>query len=83
MPIEQFKPKGRWALVTPDRLPITLGKGGWTPAKLPVGEDIAANTPAGKTCTAQLRLQLSVLAEGDLGLIVRTLPAVLIGRGAR
>ena len=69
MPVAQFHPKGRWAMVSPDRLPITLAKEGWTPAKLPVGEDIAANTPAGKTCTAQLRLQLSALAEGDEVLI--------------
>ena len=65
MIVDKFPPKGRWALVAPDRLPIRLAKTGWTPAKLPVGEDITANTPAGKTCSARLRLQLSALADGD------------------
>jgi len=65
MIIEAFPPKGRWALVAPDRLPITLEKKGWTQAKLPVGENITANTPAGKTCTARLRLKFTALAEKD------------------
>jgi hypothetical protein len=65
MIIEDFPPKGRWALVAPDRLPIRLKKDGWAQAKLPVGEDIAANTPAGKACTSRLRLKLTSLAEGD------------------
>lgn len=65
LPIGKFYRNKKWALVAPDRLPITLQKDVWTPAKLPVGEDISANTPPGKTCTARLRLKLSSLAEGD------------------
>lgn len=65
MIVEQFPAKGRWALVAPDRLPITLTPNSWTQAKLPVGENIAANTPEGKSCTAQLRLKLTSLANND------------------
>jgi len=65
MNVERFPANGRCGLVTPDRLPITLEKKLWTRAKLPVGENIAANTPAGKTCSALLRLQLSGLANDD------------------
>ena len=66
MIVEKFPPKGRWALVAPDRLPIPLATTGWATAKLPVGENISANTPAGKKCTARLRLQISALSVGDL-----------------
>ena len=69
MPIHQLKNKNRWAMVAPDRLPITLGKEGWTQAKLPVGEDIVANTPAGKTCTATLRIKPTALDESDTFMI--------------
>ncbi len=67
MVLEKFGAQKRHALVAPDRLPITFEKEGWTRAKLPVGENIAANTPSGKTCTA--RLQLSALAESDAVLL--------------
>ena len=61
MPIGQFLHKGRCAIVLPDQLPITLAKDDWTPAKTPVGENIAR----GAAYTARLRLQLSALAERD------------------
>ena len=54
----------RAGLVVPDRLPLKL-LAGVVIAKLPVGEDIAANTPAGKTCHARLRLRLADIAKGD------------------
>ena len=66
MIVEQFPPKGRWALVAPDRLPIPLAKTGWTAAKLPVGENISANTPVGKTCRVRLRLKITALEAGNL-----------------
>lgn len=69
MIIEQFHPKGRWGLVAPDRLPVKLVEDDWAQAKLPVGENIAANTPAGKTCTAKLQFKLTNLAEGDKVLV--------------
>jgi hypothetical protein len=65
MIIEKFPKNGRCGLVTPDRLPITLEKESWTRAKLPVGENIAANTPSGKTCSARLRLKFSAIADDD------------------
>jgi hypothetical protein len=69
MIIEQFPPKGRWGLVAPDRLPVKLIEDDWAQAKLPVGENIAANTPAGKTCKAQLQFKLTNLVEGDKVLV--------------
>ena len=81
MIIEDFPPKGRWALVAPDRLPIKLNDEGWARAKLPVGENITANTPPGKTCTARLRMKLAGLAEGDKALI--SLNGSELGEAAR
>ena len=66
MVIEKFPRKGRWALVAPDRLPISLELDGWPQVKLPVGEDIAANTTSGETCTARLRLKLTALGHRSL-----------------
>ena len=54
----------RPGLVVPDRLPLKLIEGSII-AKLPVGEDITAGTPAGKTCHARLHLQLDDVAQGD------------------
>jgi hypothetical protein len=50
-----------------NRLPMELSKGASTQAYLPVGEDVVANAPAGKTakCTLRLRLRLRRLASGD------------------
>ena len=53
------------ALVMRDCLPITLIPYSYVTAKLPVGEDIVANTPGGKTVSALLRFQVSSLVLGD------------------
>ena len=55
----------RLSLVMPNRLPIALTPNNNVTAKLPVGEDIIANTPAGKTACALLRLEISSLLQGD------------------
>ena len=62
---ETFEGDLRPGLVVPDRLPLPLGVGGTVTARLPVGEDIVANAPEGKTTRATLRLRISSLAEGD------------------
>ena len=51
--------------VAPNRLPIALAANTPATAQLPVGEDIAANTPPGKTAAALLRLTISNLVRGD------------------
>lgn len=48
-----------------NRLPMELSKGASTQAYLPVGEDVVANAPAGKTAKCTLRLRLRRLASGD------------------
>ena len=53
------------SLVLPNRLPLVLETNVPTTAKLPVGEDIVANSPSGKTVSARLGLQVSTLVEGD------------------
>ena len=53
------------SLVLPNRLPLVLEANVPTTAKLPVGEDIVANAPPGKTVSARLGLQVSTLVEGD------------------
>jgi len=62
---ETFEGDLRSGVVAPDRLPLALGADGTVTAKLPVGEDIVANAPAGKGARAKLRLRLSSLAQGD------------------
>ena len=57
------------SLVIPGRLPITLTPNVVTTAKLSVGEDIVANTPAGKTVTARLCLDIASMVQGD-GLVL-------------
>jgi Glycosyl hydrolase-like 10 len=52
-------------MVGPNRLPITLVPQKQVIAKLPVGEDIIANTPPDKTVSTLLRLQLTNLELGD------------------
>lgn len=52
-------------MVGPNRLPITLVPPKYAMAKLPVGEDIVANTPPGKTVSTLLRFQLTNLVQGD------------------
>ena len=52
-------------MVGPNRLPITLVPNNPATAKLPVGEDIVANTPTGKTVSTLLRLRIAGLVQGD------------------
>lgn len=52
-------------IFAPDRLPVALVAGGTVTVKLPVGEDIVANAPTGKTTDARLRLRVSKIASGD------------------
>ena len=73
--IDPIEPKNLWgfnraALVVPDRLPIELAPTGSATAKLPVGEDIVANAPEGKTTHARLKLRVQNLAPNEQ-LIVR------------
>ena len=68
--IDAIEPRDFWgfdraALVVPDRLPITLVPNESARALLPIGEDIAANTPEGKTANARLRIRVSAAAQGD------------------
>ena len=55
----------RFVIVMPDRLPLSLKSYDTVTVRLPVGEDIVANTPEGKKVSARLRLRISQLAEGD------------------
>jgi hypothetical protein len=55
----------KMVMVAPHRLPIALTPGAPGTAQLPVGEDIVANAPAGKTAAALLRLTVSHLIRGD------------------
>jgi glycosyl hydrolase family 10 len=52
-------------MVGPNRLPITLVPNSRVTAKLPVGEDIVANTPPGKTASTLLRLRVAGMVQGD------------------
>ncbi len=68
--IDPIEPRDFWgfdraALVVPDRLPITLAPNTGVKAILPVGEDIAANAPEGRTPHAVLRIRVSLAAQGD------------------
>ena len=56
----------RPGLVVPHRLPLKLSADGDVTARLPVGENIAAGTPAGKKCYARLRLRLTGLFRNDV-----------------
>ena len=55
----------KMVMVDPDRLPIALPPDEHATAKLPVGEDIVANTPSGKTVSALLCIGLAGMVEGD------------------
>jgi hypothetical protein len=73
--IDPIKPKNLWgfnrsALVIPGRLPITLGPSGSAQALLPVGEDVAANAPPGKSATLRMRVRLAGVVKGD-ALVIR------------
>ena len=61
----QFNGGIRPGLVIPDRLPLALTPGGTVIAQLPVGEDVVANAPKGKTAQARLRLRLSATELND------------------
>lgn len=68
--IDAIEPRDFWgfdraALVVPDRLPIALVPNESVTAILPVGEDIAANAPVGRTVDARLRIRVSTATEGD------------------
>lgn len=68
--IDPIEPRDFWGfdragLVVPDRLPITLVPDTTVTARLPVGEDLAASAPKGKTPHVCLRIRLSAAAEGD------------------
>ena len=55
----------KMVMVGPNRLPISIPAGQWATAKLPVGEDVVANSPTGKTVATLLRLHLVGMAQGD------------------
>ena len=65
MDVANYAGYQRAGIYAPDRLPLTLVAGGTVTAKLPVGEDIVANAPAGKSTDTCLRLRVSTLAQGD------------------
>ena len=52
-------------MVGPNRLPLTLAPKKYVDIKLPVGEDIVANTLPGKNVSTLLRFQLTNLMQGD------------------
>ena len=56
----------RPGLVVPNRLPLEFSAAGHATARLPVGEDISAGTPAGKKCHVRLQLQVSGLDSRDV-----------------
>ncbi len=69
--IDSVLPKHFWgfdrsALVMPDRLPITFDPKAPVTAKLPVGEDIAANAPADKAPQARLRIRFPAVQGEEL-----------------
>ena len=52
-------------MVGPNRLPLTLVPEKYATIKLPVGEDIVANAPQGKSVSTLLRFQVTNLVQGD------------------
>ena len=62
---DRFQGCSRPGLVVPDRLPLALKPGGTVTVKLPVGENIVANAPAGRAPRARLRLRLSHMNLAD------------------
>ena len=55
----------KMVMVGPNRLPITLVPGKPVVAKLPVGEDVVANTPKGKKVSTLMRIWLKGIVAGD------------------
>jgi len=69
--IDPIQPKDFWgfdrsALVVPDRLPLPMHPEHAVTARLPVGEDIAVNAPAGTSPHARLRLRLPAVQGEEL-----------------
>ncbi len=65
MVVDKFEGDLVPGMVAPDRLPITLVAGGTVTAKFPVGEDIVANTPEGRSPHPHLQFHISGLVGGD------------------
>ncbi len=68
--VDSIQPGDFWGfdragLVVPDRLPIALVPDGSVSARLPVGEDFAANAPEGAVPRLSLRIRVKEAAEGD------------------
>ncbi len=71
----------RPGLVVPNRLPLEFSVAGDVTARLPVGENITAGTPAGKRCRARLRLWVSGLGRDDV--VSVSLNGVPVGEARR
>ncbi len=77
--IDPVLPKDFWgfdrsALVVPDRLPIALAPGLSVRTKLPIGEDIEANAPAGKSPIVKLRLRFPATQGESLHITLNDKP---------
>jgi hypothetical protein len=59
----------KMSTVAPNRLPVTLSSVGYVTTKLPVGEDIVANTPIGKGVSALLRFKIAGLETNQQVLV--------------
>jgi len=55
----------RPGLVAPGRLPVELQLDAWIGVNLPIGEDLAANAPAGKEAHTELSLRFAGMVAGD------------------
>ncbi len=75
--VDRFGGYQRPGIVAAGRLPVALPPDGWAQVKLPVGEDVAANAPSGKTATTRLRVRVSSFASGDR--IVARLNGLVLG----
>ena len=65
MDVANYAGYQRAGLVAPGRLPVELPSDAWAQVRLPVGEDIVANAPVGKTTQTRLRLRVASLTQGD------------------
>ena len=59
----------KMSTVAPNRLPVSLSADGYVVTKLPVGEDIVANSPTGKAASALLRFKISGLDSNQRVLV--------------
>ncbi len=55
----------KMVMVGPNRLPMNVVPNRATMARLPVGENIVANTPTGNSVSTLLRLRLAGMLQGD------------------